>query len=105
MWVEGHVYPPNIVFQGIIMGYQHVKIMIDILMNLFIIFHPSTRYSPDTNLGMLPKSAGRSFYRFGCQRRDPVVQSFCSVSMDATQSFVLNVPLPYWLATFLSLAC
>jgi hypothetical protein len=31
--------------------------------------------------------------------------SLCSVSMDATQSFVLNVPLPYWLATFLSLAC
>jgi hypothetical protein len=48
---------------------------------------------------LLPKPAGRSFCRFGCHRRDSVIQSFCSVS------FVLNVPLPYWLATFLSLAC
>ena len=39
-----------------------------------------------------PKPADRSFYRFGCQRRDPDFQSFCSVSMDTTQSFVLNVP-------------
>jgi hypothetical protein len=60
-------------------------------MNLLIQFHPSARYSPDTNLGLLPKPAGCSFYRFGCQRLDPVVQSFCSVSMDVTQSFVLNV--------------
>jgi hypothetical protein len=72
-------------------------------MNLFILFQPATRYSPDTNLGLLPKPAGRSFYRFGCQKRNPVIQSFCSVSMDATQLFVLNVPLPNWLATFLSL--
>ena len=29
----------------------------------------------------------------------------CSVSMDVTQSFIQNVLLPHWLATFLSLAC
>ena len=74
-------------------------------MKVFILFHPFTRYSPDTNLGLLPKPAGRSFYWFGCQRRDPVIQSFCSVSMDTTQLFVRNFILTYWLATFLSLAC
>ena len=52
-------------------------------MNLCTLFNLSTRYSPDTNLGLLPKPAGRLFYQFGCQRDDdPVVQSFCSVSME-----------------------
>ena len=83
----------------------HIFIQIFIIMTLFILFHPSTRYSPDANLGLLPKPAGRSFFRFCCQRCDPVVKSFCSLSMEVTQSFVLNSLLPYWLATFLSLAC
>ena len=65
----------------------HIFIKNVILINLFILFHPSKRYSPDTNLGLLCKLVGRSFYRFGCQRRDPVVQSFCSVSMHTTLSF------------------
>ena len=47
-------------------------------MILFILFHPYTRYSPDTNQRLLPKPAG-SFYRFGCQGRDPVVRSKCSI--------------------------
>ena len=64
-------------------------------MNLFILFHPSTRYSPDTNLGLLPKPAARPFYRSGCQRRDPAVCSKCSVAILAA-----NVLIPYLLATY-----
>jgi hypothetical protein len=94
------ISPPNTGFEGIITFIQRVtqimcniQIMIDIfsfqfflLIKLFILFHPFT------NLGLC-----RSFYWLCCQRRDPVIQSFCSVSMDATLSFVLNVPLPYCL--------
>ena len=49
------------------------------LMNLFILFLPPTRYSPDTNLGLLLKPAGCLFYRFGChigwQRSYPLLAS------------------------------
>ena len=63
-------------------------------MNLFILFHPSTRYSSDTNLELLPKPAVNSFYRFGCQRGDPVVQSKCSIAILAG-----NVLVPCLLAS------
>ena len=60
-------------------------------MNLFILFHPSTRYSPETNLELLPKPAGRSFC---CQRRDPVVRSRCSIAILAG-----NILIPCLLAS------
>jgi hypothetical protein len=77
----------------------HILIKNIILINLFILFHPSTGNSPveDSNLGLLTKPADHSFYRFGCHRRKPVIKYVCSVSMDATQLFILNVLLPYWL--------
>jgi hypothetical protein len=57
-------------------------------MNVFILFHPSTIYSSDTNLRLLAKPAGRLFFRFGCQRRDSVLNLFV-LYLDVTQSFVL----------------
>ena len=75
----------------------HILMKNFILINLFILFHPSTRYSPDTDLGLLPKPAGRLFSRFRLPEKRP--SRF--VSMNTTQSFILNVPLPYWLATCL----
>ena len=79
--------------------YLHISKSI-ILIHLLIIFHPSTRYSPDTNLGLLPKPADRSSYRVGCQRRDPVVCSKCSIAILAG-----NVFLPCLQACQLWLTC
>ena len=65
---------PNTGFEGITTFIQRVIFIKNvILMNVFILFHPSTRYSPDINLGLLEMRPSRS------------VLLFC------IQSFVLNV--------------
>ena len=46
--------------------YLNILIKNIILINLFILFHPSTRYIPDTNLRLLPKPTGNLFYRLSC---------------------------------------
>ena len=49
----------------------HIFIKNVILIYLFILFQPSTRYTAT--------QAGWSFHWFGCQRCDQVVQSFCCI--------------------------
>jgi hypothetical protein len=86
----------------------HIFIKNVVLINLFILFHPSTRHNnknPDTNLGLLPKPTGHSFYRpsrsaflFCIYGHDSVVRSKCSIAILAG-----NVIFPCLLASQLRL--
>ena len=79
---------------------KHILIKNFIFMNVFVLFHPSTRYSPNTNLGLLPKPAGRPSHSvfFSCiYGRDPDVRSKCSIAVLAG-----NVLIPCLLASQLA---